>query len=69
MARFVPWSSVTMHSVETQRVRLLVQLEKMLERPMIILSCIWVALVGIELVQGQERPPKAMPDQQASPGA
>ena len=45
-----------MHTVETQRVRLLVQLEKMLERPMIVLSLIWVVLVGVELVQGLSRP-------------
>ena len=45
-----------MHSVETQRVRLLVQLEQMLERPMIVLSLVWVALVGIELAQGLTRP-------------
>ncbi|HYC89079.1 MAG TPA: ion transporter [Thermoanaerobaculia bacterium] len=45
-----------MHSVETQRVRLLVQLERMLERPMIVLSLVWVALVAIEFAQGLTRP-------------
>lgn len=45
-----------MHSVETQRTRLLVQLEQMLERPMIVLSLIWVALVAIEFVHGLTRP-------------
>lgn len=45
-----------MHSVETQRVRLLVQLEQMLERPMIVLSLVWVALVAIEFAQGLTRP-------------
>lgn len=45
-----------MHSVETQRVRLLVQLEQMLERPMIALSLVWVALVAIELAHGLTRP-------------
>lgn len=44
------------HSVETQRVRLLVQLEKMLERPMIVLSLGWVVLVAVELVRGLTRP-------------
>lgn len=45
-----------MHSVETQRVRLLVQLEQMLERPMIVLSLVWVALVASEFAQGLTRP-------------
>lgn len=45
-----------MHSAETQRVRLLVQLEKMLERPMIVLPFIWVVLVAVELAQGLTRP-------------
>lgn len=45
-----------MHTVETQRVRLLVQLEQMFERPMIVLSLVWVALVAIELARGLTRP-------------
>lgn len=49
--RFVP-SRLRMHPVETQRVRLLVQLEKMLERPMIVLSFVWVVLVAAELARG-----------------
>ncbi len=45
-----------MHTVETQRLRLLVQLEQMLERPMIVLSLVWVALVAVEFAQGLTRP-------------
>lgn len=45
-----------MHSAETQRVRLLVQLEQMLERPMIVLSLVWVALVAVEFARGLTRP-------------
>jgi voltage-gated potassium channel len=45
-----------MHSIETQRVRLLVQVEKMLERPMIVLSLVWVVLVAIELAHEANRP-------------
>lgn len=45
-----------MHPVETQRVRLLVQLEQMFERPMIVLSLVWVALVAVELARGLTRP-------------
>lgn len=45
-----------MHTVETERVRLLVQLEQMLERPMIVLSLVWVALVALEFAQGLTRP-------------
>lgn len=44
-----------MHSTETERVRLLVQLERMLERPMIVLSLVWVALVALELARGLTR--------------
>ena len=43
------------HSVETQRTRLLVQIEQLLEKPMIVLSFIWVALVVIELTTGVTR--------------
>lgn len=42
--------------METERVRLLVQLEQMLERPMIVLSLVWVALVALEFAQGLTRP-------------
>ena len=45
-----------MHSADTQRVRLLVQLEQMLERPMIVLSLVWVALVAVEFARGLTRP-------------
>jgi voltage-gated potassium channel len=45
-----------MHSVDTQRVRLLVQMEQMLERPMIVLSLLWVGLVALELARGLTRP-------------
>lgn len=44
-----------MHSVETQRVRLLVQFEQMLERPMIVLSFVWLLLVVVELAYGVTR--------------
>lgn len=44
-----------MHSVETERVRLLVQLENALERPMIVLSLVWVALITFELAVGESR--------------
>ena len=44
-----------MHSVDTERVRLLVQLEKMLERPMIVLSLIWVVIAVVELTHGLTR--------------
>lgn len=43
------------HSVETQRVRLLVQLELLLERPMIWLAFAWLALVIVELTYGVTR--------------
>lgn len=44
-----------MHTIETERVRLLVQLERMFERPMIVLSIIWLVLVVVELAQGISR--------------
>lgn len=44
-----------MHSAETQRNRLLVQLERALERPMVVLSFVWLILVIIELVHGVTR--------------
>ena len=44
-----------MHSIDTQRTRLLVQLERTLERPMIALSAIWLVLLVVELVQGVTR--------------
>jgi voltage-gated potassium channel len=40
------------HSIDTQRTRLLVQIEKMLERPMIVLAAIWLILVVVELTHG-----------------
>lgn len=43
------------HSVDTQRLRLLVQLERLLERPMIVLSLVWLVLVAVELVRGVTR--------------
>lgn len=46
---------MTAHSVETQRVRLLVQLELLLERPMIWLAFAWLVLVIIELTYGVTR--------------
>ena len=55
VARFVPHRAV-MHSTETQRVRLLVQLEQMLERPMVVLSLLWVLLVAVELARGLTPP-------------
>lgn len=42
-----------MHDSKTERTRLLVQLENGLERPMIVLSAVWVALVVIELTRGE----------------
>lgn len=44
-----------MHSTETQRVRLLVQLERILEKPMLVLSFVWLMLVVIELTRGASR--------------
>lgn len=44
-----------MHSVETERVRLLVQLERGLERPMVVLSLVWVVIAVIELTHGLSR--------------
>ena len=41
-----------MHTVETERVRLLVQLERMLERPLVVLSLVWVVIAVIELTHG-----------------
>lgn len=41
-----------MHPVQTERTRLLVQLEQMLEKPMIVLSLAWVVLAVIELMSG-----------------
>ena len=45
-----------MHNVETQRVRLLVQIERLLEWPMIALSLAWVVLLAVEFVRGATRP-------------
>lgn len=44
-----------MHTVDTQRVRLLVQLERLLERPLVILSLVWVVIAAIELTRGLSR--------------
>lgn len=44
-----------MHTVETERVRLLVQLERMLERPLVVLSLVWVVIAVIELTHGLSR--------------
>lgn len=44
-----------MHTAETQRVRLLVQLERLLERPLVILSLVWVVIAAIELTRGLSR--------------
>lgn len=41
-----------MHPVHTERTRLLVQLEQMLEKPMIVLSLAWVILTVMELTSG-----------------
>lgn len=41
-----------MHTTETERVRLLVQLERVLERPLIALSLVWVVIAVIELTHG-----------------
>ena len=41
-----------MHSIATERLRLLVQLERLLERPMIVLSIGWVILAVLELTRG-----------------
>lgn len=41
-----------MHTVETERVRLLVQLERVLERPLVVLSLVWVVIAVIELTHG-----------------
>lgn len=41
-----------MHPVQTERTRLLVQLEQLLEKPMIALSLIWVILTVVELMEG-----------------
>ena len=41
-----------MHPVQTERTRLLVQLEQMLEKPMIVLSLVWVVLTVMELMSG-----------------
>lgn len=40
------------HAIETERARLLVQLEKLLEIPMIVLSFVFLLLVVIELTDG-----------------
>lgn len=42
-----------MHDSKTQRTRLLVQLERGLERPMIVLSALWLILVTVELARGE----------------
>jgi voltage-gated potassium channel len=44
-----------MHTAETQRVRLLVQLERLLERPLFVLSLVWVVLAAVELMRGLSR--------------
>jgi voltage-gated potassium channel len=44
-----------MHTVETQRVRLLVQIERLFERPLVILSLVWVVIAAIELTRGLNR--------------
>lgn len=41
-----------MHTVDTERVRLLVQLERTLERPLVVLSLVWVVIAAIELTRG-----------------
>ncbi|HEU4521025.1 MAG TPA: ion transporter [Thermoanaerobaculia bacterium] len=45
-----------MHSAETERVRLLVQIERMFERPIMVLSLVWVVIAVIELTRGLSRP-------------
>jgi voltage-gated potassium channel len=45
----------SMHTAETQRVRLLVQLQRLLERPLFVLSLVWVVLAVIELARGLSR--------------
>lgn len=44
-----------MHTVETERVRLLVQLERILGRPLLVLSLVWVVIAVIELTHGLSR--------------
>lgn len=44
-----------MHDADTERVRLLVQLERLLERPLFILSLVWVLLAVLELASGLTR--------------
>ncbi|HUP44940.1 MAG TPA: ion transporter [Thermoanaerobaculia bacterium] len=44
-----------MHSVDTQRVRLLVQFERVVERPIILLSLLWVVIAVVELTRGLSR--------------
>ena len=44
-----------MHSPDTQRVRLLVQIERMFEGPIIVLSLVWVVIAVIELTRGLSR--------------
>lgn len=44
-----------MHTVETQRVRLLVQIERIAERPLVVLSLVWVIVAVVELTRGLSR--------------
>ena len=44
-----------MHSADTERVRLLVQVERMFERPIMVLSLVWVVIAVIELTHGLSR--------------
>ena len=41
-----------MHSSDTERVRLLVQIERLLERPIVVLSLVWVVLAVVDLTRG-----------------
>lgn len=44
-----------MHPIDTERLRLLVQLERLLDRPLVILSLVWVVIAVIELTHGLSR--------------
>jgi voltage-gated potassium channel len=44
-----------MHSVETQRIRLVVQLERTAAKPLLLLSLVWVVLAAVELTRGLSR--------------
>jgi len=44
-----------MHTIDTERARLLVQLERILEWPLVLLSLVWVVIAVIELTHGLSR--------------